>query len=401
MRPNTLILTLLLYVQALLATPSFVNFTTDNGLPSNDVHAIHYHSDSTIWIATTEGVAQYRDGLWKTFEISNDTTDTLSNIISFVTGTDDALYFMGNRSLYKFENEQWQCLIDGLDYFIWGRVYALDSAIYFFSSDNVWCPHEMVEFKDGELTRYGHEFSSHQLTDFLPESDSSVIIPSIMGPQYRYCNGTFEESGLRDLEVGTVLAAYDPDGDLWTYSLMIGICHYHDNTLDTVTTDMGLICDSTINTLLIDQSHVWIASDDKGIQVISGGTDLSDYNIGNSDILSDSVRAMTIERPGVLWAATNQGVSQIIYDASAQLHSKKAKSANSLLFSHNGMHITLPSNVKGEGTIGLYTMQGKRIESRAVTFQANDPLFSSVAQGMYLIKVTWEGGSLVEKLCIP
>ena len=59
-------------------------YTTEDGLPSNDVKAIHLDKNGSVWAETAKGWAVLRDGAWAAVE-----APPLETLLGFVAAEED------------------------------------------------------------------------------------------------------------------------------------------------------------------------------------------------------------------------------------------------------------------------------------------------------------------------
>lgn len=72
--------------------------------------------------------------------------------------------------------------------------------------------------------------------------------------------------------------------------------------------------DDKIRGFADDGTHLWVGSDDIGVAKLQGTTVVEGYNIANSGLQSDKIRAMTTDATGDIWASTEAGVHRFKKD---------------------------------------------------------------------------------------
>jgi len=83
-------------------SPSFKNYTTKDGLPSNTIYEIKIDKDNYLWIATNYGISKFDGHSFRTFNKKDGLTD--NEIFGFFTDSKDRMWlrtFNGSLCYYK------------------------------------------------------------------------------------------------------------------------------------------------------------------------------------------------------------------------------------------------------------------------------------------------------------
>lgn len=92
---------------------NWINYTTENGLISNEVRDIHIDPYGFVWFCTGEGISKFNGNTWESFTTEN--SGLASNIVNCVEVDGDGNYWFGLYSgglhgggLIKFDGNLWE-----------------------------------------------------------------------------------------------------------------------------------------------------------------------------------------------------------------------------------------------------------------------------------------------------
>ena len=90
----------------------FTSYTTSNGLPHNQVRAIHEDADGTLWIGTYGGgLARLKRGKFTTI---NSAAGLAEDVVSSILEDERGNFWMtGNRGVFRANREQLNAFADG------------------------------------------------------------------------------------------------------------------------------------------------------------------------------------------------------------------------------------------------------------------------------------------------
>ena len=70
-----ILLLIFLDANAIAQNPSFKKFTTDDGLPGNEVYHVMQDKKGYIWVSTNKGAARFDGNRFETFTVENGLPD--------------------------------------------------------------------------------------------------------------------------------------------------------------------------------------------------------------------------------------------------------------------------------------------------------------------------------------
>ena len=333
---------------------TFVNFTTQDGLPDNSVFAIADDEDGSLWFGTDNGVSRYdgkgfinftiQDGLVynKIRTIYRDANGHLwfgayrggvyrydsKTLVNFTTqdglgdnrvaaiaedddgalwfGTDNGVSRYNGRTFINFTTQ------DGLAYNPIRNIHRSDNGVLWFGTNG------------GGLSRYdGRRFETLNQEDGLTYNKVNVIHETRSLGDFGYgalwigtrANGisrldiqklTFQtltkEDGLLDCHVHAIHS--DSDGILWFGTDVGGISRYDGKRIVNLTVEDGLLSNKVLAIYRGADGMLWFGTE-KGISRYDGQRF---FNITKEDGLADNyIVTICDSSDGKLWFGTEEG----------------------------------------------------------------------------------------------
>ncbi|HDL19377.1 MAG TPA: hypothetical protein ENH29_10005 [Bacteroidetes bacterium] len=354
----------------LKAPQSWHNLTTDDGLASNVISAIHGLGDA-VFVGTKEGVQKYQDGQWTSYP------DLPSKKVRQFIAKDGKLYLALKNRLYEYDpvNDIWQFIVysphnlssvvladDGT--FWLGTedtgLFRVDGATkelteiplqgprgnYFYDlavSDEgvLWCTSGSLFGKgvyrfDGvdwsNFFAKQNDFPADNTTAIVIDTQNQVWIGSWGRGVYRYADGKFSIYNAQnnylpgipnDLNYAVVNAlAVDYAGTVW----ITNFAAYNGNKLTAVTLDSQWIAFGAVDGIIaanplcitVDLSNrKWVGTDGGGVYVFddnSTPTDKTDDRIAGTltevdGLESNRITAIAVDDFNTVWIGTNSGLN--------------------------------------------------------------------------------------------
>jgi hypothetical protein len=246
----------------------WVNFTTGDGLASNDVRAVAADADGSIWAATSAGVSVRRPtGVWNIF-----------------TAAPNGLAHNDVRGLALAP--------DG------ARWFATAAGVSTLKEDGTWTT---FTTSDGLV--------SNDIQSATVAPDGSVWLATPLGVNVRWPNGMWEkftdEDGLGDKNVRQVAMA--PDGSVWFATLGGVSVRNPAGGWKTFTAADGLASNDVRGVALATAGEVWLAT---AAGVSSRQADGRWTTFTTADgLVSHDTRSVMLAADGLIWVATSQGIS--------------------------------------------------------------------------------------------
>lgn len=246
-----------------LENESAILYTTEDGLPTNDVLRIVVGSDGTVWVGHAGWVARF-DGVWTTFSAPG------AEGPMAVSADGSVWTAFGERALARFDGSEWRTfhaplsLDDGI-----ATPWTADLAVT--ADGTVWAGgHEYL----GLWAFDGTDWTHYSTADGLPRNVGWTVAPA-------------------------------PDGSIWASSRRVdptsggGVAHFDGSTWINFTTDDGLLA-NTADIAVGTDGTVW-AVHETGVSRFNGErwTPFS--------AISGHGRFAAVAADGTLWMAAPEG----------------------------------------------------------------------------------------------
>lgn len=249
----------------------WTRYTTQTGLPSDEITAMVAAHDGSIWFSTLCcGVARYDGSSWATYTVENGLAS--NDVRSMAVAADGAIWFgTGNQGVTRFDGTRLKTFTtaDGLHGNYVGNIYALPDGSILLSTSNG---------NTAALDRF--------------DGQTWWAYPTDWTDQGKY----------------TRKIAQTPNGDLWyaiendgVYTRPGGAAWSH------VTVETGLLS-NTITGLAVDpRGNIWVGTD-RGLSVRKGSTWQS-YTVADG-LAANWVSDIAAASDGSVWVGTAGGVSR-------------------------------------------------------------------------------------------
>jgi ligand-binding sensor domain-containing protein/signal transduction histidine kinase len=284
----------------------FTVFTSDDGLPSETIQAVHEDREGNLWVATAAGLGLLKSGGLTTFTTKERLIS--GSIQALFEDADGALwiatpYGVGRIKDGKFTN---YTVRDGLGS---NSVRAIqqdrDGRLWFGSL--------------GGLTSFnGSRFTTYTTRDGLPndriislhaDRDGGLLIGTA-GGLCRFIDGRFTGFNRGEaLSTSTILSILeDLEGNVWIGTESGGINLLKDTKFATYTVRNGLSNDLVKSIHEDQQGNTWIGTDGGGLNLLKDGK-FSVYTTRHG-LSSNVVLALFSDNAGNLWVGTPDGLNR-------------------------------------------------------------------------------------------
>jgi ligand-binding sensor domain-containing protein len=282
----------------------WTTFTTQDGLISNSVETLFYDASGNLWVGTDKGVSRYngRSG-WQSFTPTDfvTTDDGAQNSSALINHFQDIwqdregnFWFATLGGLSRYDGQEWQFLSFELE----GSPTADRFHSVFQDSEGyLWFGACFRQEAEGMAIRYNPTDDTSEMfiaeeNTAVPSSENNTILRGDILSMAQTDDGTlwFGDMGsvTRLAPNGTWLEAWTQLGDL---DLQVG------EWLPDV------------NAIVVDdENKIWFGTT-AGVALYDAQRSWRTFTRANSDLPSNYVRDLWIDRTGDLWIATSEGAS--------------------------------------------------------------------------------------------
>jgi signal transduction histidine kinase/ligand-binding sensor domain-containing protein len=286
---------------------SAMRYTTNDGLPSNNIRCLYTDRQHNVWIGTDRGLSRFTSG-----RLENATAmlglETIA--IHAICETEDGELWIagdGNQLFQKREAEFSPFVLDSLpdSTSLTALASGADEALWIGSSDG------LVQLSQGVQRRFTRVdgLSDDQVFCLAQGGNDSLWIGTSDGFN-RFRANKFQSFRTSDgLSQSTVYSiCEDHEGSVWV-GTKLGLNQFVDRRTIPFTTAEGL---PSNNTGPIEQDHegnIWVGTLDAGL-ALWDGNNFSTLTIGDG-LPSNAVHALASTSEGLLWVGTNEGLCRV------------------------------------------------------------------------------------------
>lgn len=391
----------------------FDSWTTEDGLPQNQIGDIIQTQDGYLWMTTFNGLVRFDGVRFKVFNPGNTKELNTNRLVKFTEDPDGSLWITTESSgiiRYKDNHFKTYTTKDGLpDNFVSIRVFKQERSFYlvfyspkgavkFINEEFLPCSADEISpyagygfqtslttawypLKDGfHKIENGREVAYLPITEFNPEvlsilledRDGSLWFRTATGELKHYQHGIINSVYLKGTNTVTpvIMTLYqDRQGTIWGASFF-GLVIFKDNTFSYLTTKEGLL-DNSVRVIYQDrENNIWVGS--------NGGLNrLRNYFITSyskaDGMLNDNIYPICQDSKGDIWIGSTIGLTQYkdgkFIDRSELVHHLKE---NQLL--PQGVR-SIMEDREGYLWVGLATMGIIKVKDGQIVYKNRDGLF--------------------------
>lgn len=237
----------------------FITFTRANGLPDDVILRLDKDAEGNVWIATPRGAARYLHGSFTSYTTHDGLSD--NNVLALCANSPLGILVATGTSLQTLVNGRFQTiegiasLNDGvIEHLLCGR----DNTIWIAFHNAV-----IKKWQAGKLTTYGRGQNLTSQVYRLHEDSQGTLWVALEQGLHRLKEGRFELVPLRigGINPAMVSSLYtDREENLWIGLETKGLARIRNRPLATLTTEDGLLNNSTRSVFKDSRNNLWIGT---------------------------------------------------------------------------------------------------------------------------------------------
>jgi signal transduction histidine kinase/ligand-binding sensor domain-containing protein len=281
---------------------SIMEWTIDDGLPSNFIRNIIQTTDGFLWIATGRGLSRF-DGVSFTTIDRKSFPILLSNDISPLLEDSEGNLWFGTYGggLYKFQDDTLSCITDDMGL---PSNYVLSLAED--SSGTIWVGTDgegLAKILPDTLIRYSEADGLSRHVNALTVDQDNVLWVGTRNGIYTYHNGLFSNFHANDqLPSLTVFDLYAHEGTILV-ATVLGLASVNNGKVEYIHINGN---QHEIRSVIQNQKgEIWIGTWDYGVYRISATSVANYVHIGRGR--GGDVQTVMSDREGNIWIGTEQG----------------------------------------------------------------------------------------------
>ena len=326
------IIAIIILISFTINGQTWKSYNSDNsGLPDNNVKSIAISHDGTVWFATANGLASFKDNNWKVFTTTDGLSINILNMVSFIPSFSSTLWiasFAGANILDFDSNND----ITGIKYIskandniVSDTVTAIDVDGY--SSNWIGTDKGLSVITNSGVYNFTEDngFENPKVNTLKSLSDNWVHVGTdgdgVNRLKYNGVDGISSASKIITTWSGiasdTILTVYVTDDTLKWYGTPQGVSTFHgENTKDInnwwrYNTFTSEIIDNYVRSIIRDNSgNMWFGTR-KGLSKLSADKLSWESFTEENGLISNNIFDIKVDNNNNLWIATDKGVSYI------------------------------------------------------------------------------------------
>jgi ligand-binding sensor domain-containing protein len=279
----------------------FTNFTTKDGLCSNNVGPIIQDREGNIVIGTSSGICKYDGNTFMHYA----QTDTLS-ITRLMEDNEGQIWFGAiNKGIYKYDGKLLSNTLFRYEHaYLGSKTEKYISDIIQDKAGNIW----FSSWNGGGV----HRFDGNTFTNFLPPKDYYIS-----NEDGRDISNSKQEKSLDNLGFNTFSVSSgsitddmifsiteDKSGKLWFATRRHGVCIYDGKSFTSFKENEHFIRYGVHSILEDHNGSMWFTTDKNGVYCYDGNT-MKNYTTKDG-LVNNSVMSILEDKQGNLWFGTRE-----------------------------------------------------------------------------------------------
>ncbi len=276
---------------------SFTNFTTKDGLCSNEVGSIIQNRAGTILLGTGNGICMYDGTEFTNYPVP----DTLSITCMFEDNNGNLWFGAMNKGVYRYDGINLTHFLYNYQHPFFGDKHEkYISDILQDQQGNMW----FSSWNGGGVWRY----DGKNLKNFVPSSDyykTNQDKRNLSNPQMAFEQSlSIPYSPSQEYITDDMIFSMTEDhkGNIWFATRDHGICTYDGITFTTIGKNEGLDISGATAILQDDTSGFWITTFDSGVWYYDGAT--CTHFTESNGLVNNAVMSLLKDKDGNMWFGT-------------------------------------------------------------------------------------------------
>ncbi len=292
------------------------NYSSADGLISNDVHLFFQDSRGFLWVGTHFGISRFDGESFKNFSLEDSVTnDEMSNILEDGEGT---LWFVPKRGLKFYDGKSLRSLsLQGvLSTDEITDAYKDRSSKLWFGTRKGVARYDARDEEGKKLQTFTQKegLGNNHITSILEDKSGNIWFATMYGGVTRYDGKNFTAFNTANgLPHNTVrVIALDSTGSLW-FGTSNGLVRFDGKTFTALPLAGSLFSRTIYSILCSVDGTVWFKTGEKGVKWYDG-KNITTFNAKNG-FAGNIVNEIFQDRRGRVWFATDSGVCRFNADA--------------------------------------------------------------------------------------
>jgi ligand-binding sensor domain-containing protein len=401
---KTLVLNVLFFLILLsgrsLQAQAFTNFTTSNGLPSNNVLGVAVDTDNNKWFATQAGVAKYDGSSWAVFTTADGIIDNYITCIA--VDISNNVWVGTDYGVSKYDGTHWTSynttngLVNNMVNYISGDY---DGSVWFGTGSG------LSNLRGTVWTNYttAQGLANDMVSFIAVDKAGYKWFGTWLGGLSEFDGTTFKTyttaDSLKDNNVYSI--AIDANRNKWI-GFYNGITKLDslDNWVKNYDSADGLLYNAVKDLDTDTKGNLWVGmyddyTQDGGISRFNGSSWLN-FKVADG-LVNANVNRIAVDKSNLVWIATGNGVSRF-NDVNAGIK-QDSKSLFSLYPNpvHNSLNFTLEA---APAMMTITDITGNVLFKQSTAVKSGSINVSQLNAGIYFLQVIGSDKGLVRKFIV-
>lgn len=398
MKTRLLLSFFLTMLYAIVSAQSFTNYTTDNGLPDNNVNGVAVDGNNIKWFGTQTGVARFDGTSWTVFTTANGLIDNYINCIA--ADANNHIWIGTDIGVSVYDGSAWTSyttangLIDNMISYIAG---SEDGSVWIGTNSG------LSKFNSGSFTNYNASNGlTFEMVSYIATKGNTVWIGTWLGGLFKFDGTSFTNftmtDGLPDNNISCI--AIDNAGNKYIGTFAgIAKLNSSDDYVTTYTSAGGMFNNYVKDLAITFEYDLWagIYADylQEGAISFFNQSTWTNYKVSDG-LVNTMVKRIAVDNNDHLWVATGNGVSE--YNPLTGTEELQASGIS--VYPNPASQVLHFSGISEKALVSLFNATGKQMSLQNMLGKEGMLDISGFSPGIYVVKVADDNSSFTSKLMI-